>query len=454
VKRVIVIDDEQSMREMLGIMLRKEGFEVAEVDRKARFAEVLAQAPAHVIITDVKLPDGDGIEILREVKATSPETIVIVMTAYGSAQSAETALKLGAHDYLIKPFDIEVLKIKIRNELEKQRLREENLLLKAEFRSQHGLESIIGVSPAMAAVFEMVRSVAQTGSTILITGESGTGKGLVAKAIHALSPRRDAPFVSINCGALPETLLESELFGHMKGSFTDAHQNKKGLFEVAHRGSLFLDEVGATPPAMQVKLLQALQDKKIRRVGGTEEIDVDVRVISATNQPLETLVRERAFREDLFYRLNVIPVHLPALRERREDIPLLAQHFLERFSREMKKSVARISSEVMERLVRYPWPGNVRELENAIERAVALETTETILIERLPEPVHAGDRPAPSQLQEGFNLDQHVRSVELDLVRRALDQAAGDRAAASRLLGITTRSLRYLIQKYGLAGPH
>jgi two-component system, NtrC family, response regulator PilR len=452
VKRVIVIDDEQSMREMLGIMLRKEGFEVAEVDRKARVAEVLAQAPAHLIITDVKLPDGDGIEILREVKATSPETIVIVMTAYGSAQSAETALKLGAHDYLIKPFDIEVLKIKIRNELEKQRLREENLLLKAEFRSQHGLESIIGVSPAMAAVFERVRSVAQTASTILITGESGTGKELVAKAIHALSPRKEAPFVSVNCGALPETLLESELFGHMKGAFTDAHQNKKGLFEAAHRGTLFLDEVGATPIAMQVKLLRALQDKKIRRVGGTEESDIDVRLISATNQPLETLVRERAFREDLFYRLNVIPVHLPALRERREDIPLLAQHFLERFSREMKKKVARISSEVMERLVRYPWPGNVRELENVIERATALETTETILIEHLPDPVHAGDRPAPAQLEEGFNLDSHVRSVESDLVRRALDQAAGDRAAASRLLGITARSLRYLIQKYGLAG--
>jgi DNA-binding NtrC family response regulator len=450
VNRVIVVDDERSMREMLGIMLRKEGFEVAEADSRARFTETLAQAPARLIITDVKLPDGDGIEILRQVKATSPETIVIVMTAYGSAQSAETALKLGAHDYLIKPFDIEVLKIKIRNELEKQRLKEENLLLKAEFRSQHGLESIIGVSPAMAAVFDMVRSVAQTGSTILITGESGTGKELVAKAIHALSPRREAPFVSVNCGAMPEALLESELFGHMKGAFTDAHQNKKGLFEAAHRGTLFLDEVGATPPAMQVKLLRALQDKRIRRVGGTEEIEVDARVISATNQPLETLVRDRAFREDLFYRLNVIPVHLPPLRERREDIPLLAQHFLERFSREMGKKVARISSEVMDRLVRYPWPGNVRELENVVERAVALETTETILIERLPEPVHAGDRPGSSQLEEGFKLDEHVRSVESDLVRRALDQTDGDRAAACRLLGISPRSLRYLIQKYGL----
>jgi DNA-binding NtrC family response regulator len=451
-KRVIVIDDEQSMREMLGIMLRKEGFEVAEAGSRAAVAEVLAQAPAHLIITDVKLPDGDGIDILRQVKATSPETIVIVMTAYGSAQSAETALKLGAHDYLIKPFDIEVLKIKIRNELEKQRLREENLLLKAEFRSQHGLESIIGVSTAMAAVFDMVRSVAQTGSTILITGESGTGKELVAKAIHALSPRREAPFVSVNCGAMPEALLESELFGHMKGAFTDAHQNKKGLFEAAHRGTLFLDEVGATPPAMQVKLLRALQDKRIRRVGGTDEIEVDVRLISATNQPLEALVRDRAFREDLFYRLNVIPVRLPPLRERREDVPLLAQHFLERFSREMGKKVARISSEVMDRLVRYSWPGNVRELENVIERAVALETTETILIERLPEPVHAGDRIGSSQLEEGFKLDEHVRSVEAGLVRRALDQAAGDRAAACRLLGISPRSLRYLIQKYGLIG--
>ena len=264
-----------------------------------------------MVITDVRLPDGDGIEILRHVKAAAPETAVVVMTAYGSTESAVGAMKLGAHDYLTKPFDVEELKIVVRGALENVRLQEENLRLKAEFRSRHGLEKILGVSRAMAALFDLVRSVAPTNSSVLITGESGTGKELVAKAIHALSPRKDAPFVSINCGALPENLLESELFGHMKGAFTDAHQNKKGLFEAAHRGTLFLDEVGETPPAMQVKLLRALQERKIRRVGGTDEAAVDVRVISATNIPLDSLVRERRFREDLFYRLQVIPIRSP-----------------------------------------------------------------------------------------------------------------------------------------------
>jgi DNA-binding NtrC family response regulator len=365
-------------------------------------------------------------------------------------------MKLGAHDYLTKPFDIEELKIVVRGALEKQRLAEENLRLKAEFRTRHGLEQMLGVSPAMAGVFELVRSVAQTSSTVLITGESGTGKELVAKAIHALSPRRDAPFVSINCGALPENLLESELFGHVKGAFTDAHQNKKGLFEAAHRGTLFLDEVGETPPAMQVKLLRALQEKRVRRVGGTDEVDVDVRIISATNAPLEALVRERRFREDLFYRLQVIPVRTPPLRERREDIPILAEHFLERFNRQMGKQVAKISEEAMQRLTRYAWPGNVRELENVVERAVALEATAAVLPERLPEALRqglGGSAASPSALPpdaSGFHLDEHLNAIESSLLREALERSAGDRAAAARLLGISGRSLRYLIQKHGL----
>src|SRR5262249_47325411 len=288
-KRILVVDDEQSMRELLAIMLKKEGFEVVTAESRAVSAAVLGQGPVDMVITDVKLPDGDGIEILRHVKAASPETVVIVMTAYGSTETAVAALKLGAHDYVQKPFDVDGLKIGVRNALERQELPEENIRLKAELGRQHGLEQVIGVSPSMTALFEMVRSVAPTGSTVLITGESGTGKELVARAIHALSPRDDGPFVSVNCGALPDTLLESELFGHMKGSFTDAHQNKKGLFEAAHRGTLFLDEVGETSPSMQVKLLRALQEKKIRRVGSTEELEVDVRVISATNVPLETL---------------------------------------------------------------------------------------------------------------------------------------------------------------------
>ena len=449
---LLVVDDEPSMREMLKIMLRREGYDVLEAGSRAEAAEALARRRVDMVITDVKLPDGDGMEILRHVKASTPETVVLVMTAYGSPETAVAALKLGAHDYLTKPFDVDELRIVVRGALEKLRLEEENRRLKAEFRSRHGLERILGVSPAMTALFELVKALAPTSSTVLITGESGTGKELVAKAIHTLSPRKDAPFVSVNCGALTESLLESELFGHVKGAFTDAHQTKKGLFEAAHRGTLFLDEVGETSPAMQVKLLRALQDRKVRRVGGTDEIDVDVRVLAATNRPLEGLVRERLFREDLYYRLNVLPVQLPPLRDRRDDIPILAEHFLERFAREMGKNVTRISSEAMARLAGHDWPGNVRELENVIERAVALETTPTILVERLP-PALGGRQPSPSEPVEipaDFDLDRHLRELEAQFVRQALARTGGDRGETCRLLGVSPRSLRYLIQKHGL----
>ena len=450
-KKILVIDDEPSMRELLSIMLRKESYAVEVAESRASAAAVLARGPVDMVITDVKLPDGDGIEILRHLRAASPETVVVVMTAYGSTETAVAALKLGAQDYLIKPFDVEELKIVVRNALDTQQLQAENFRFKAEFRVQHGLQSIIGVSPPIVKVFELIRSVAATNSTVLLQGESGTGKELVAKAIHALSPRRDAPFISINCAALPEALLESELFGHMKGAFTDAHQTKKGLFETAHRGTLLLDEVGEMPLPMQAKLLRALQEKRVRRVGANEEVDVDVRVVAATNRSLEALVRERRFREDLFYRLNVIPVVVPPLRQRREDIPLLAAHFLERFSREMGKTITKISEEAMERLIHHSWPGNVRELENVIERAVALETSPVVLPERLAELVStvapaADDGPG---FTDGFSLDAHLQALEADLLRRALTRSDGDRAAAANLLGVTPRSLRYLIRKHG-----
>jgi two-component system response regulator PilR (NtrC family) len=454
-KRILVVDDEPSMREMLGIMLRREGFAVEAAESRARAGTILAQGAVDMVITDVKLPDGDGIEILRHVKSAFPETVVVVMTAFGSTETAVAALKLGAHDYLIKPFDVEELKIVVRNALEKQQLVEENLLLKAEFRVQHGLDRIVGASAPMVKVFDLVRSVAGTNSTILVQGESGTGKELVAKAVHALSPRRDAPFVSVNCAALPENLLESELFGHMKGAFTDAHQTKKGLFETAHRGTLMLDEVGEMPLTMQVKLLRALQERKVRRVGANEEVDVDVRVIAATNRSLEDLVRDKRFREDLYYRLNVIPIFVPPLRERTGDVPLLANVFLERFSREMGKPVSRISDEAMALLVRYSWPGNVRELENVIERAIALEPTGTVMQERLPETVltpHVSGETVPG-FDQGFSLDRHLEAIEAELLRRALAQAEGNRANAARLLGVTPRSLRYLIRKHDGAPP-
>jgi two-component system response regulator PilR (NtrC family) len=449
-KRILIVDDEPSMRDLLAIMLRKEGYDPVVAEGRTAAAAVLARGTVDLVITDVRLRDGDGIEVLRHVKSGSPETAVIVMTAYGTTEAAVAAMKLGAHDYITKPFDIEELKIVVRGALEKQRLEEENRRFKSELRIRHGLDQIIGVSSAMTAVLDLVRSIAPTTSTILITGESGTGKELVAKAIHALSPRRDAPFVSVNCGALPDTLLESELFGHMKGAFTDAHQTKKGLFEAAHRGTLFLDEVGETSPSMQVRLLRVLQERRVRRVGGTDEVEVDVRVISATNVPLERLVQEKRFREDLFYRLQVIPIRTPPLRERREDVPLLAAHFLERFTREMDKGIVKITEEAMGFLERYSWPGNVRELENVIERGVALETTQAVLPERLPEAVRMVTRaPIRMGLSSSFNLDEHLRAIEADSLHRALEESAGDRAEAARLLGITPRSLRYLIQKHG-----
>ena len=449
-KRILIVDDEQSMCEMLAILLKKEGLEVGTAGSRAEAADHLRRGPVDLVLTDVQLPDGDGLEILRHVKSASPETAVVVMTAYGTTEMAVAARKLGAEAYILKPFDVDELRIVVRDALANRSLREEVVRLKREVGQAYGLDRVIGVSQVMASLFEMVRAIAPTSSTVLVTGESGTGKELVARAIHGLSGRADGPFVSINCGALPDTLLESELFGHVKGAFTDARQGKKGLFETAHRGTLFLDEVGETSPPMQVKLLRALQERRIRPVGGTEEIDVDVRVIAATNTPLESLVEQKRFREDLYYRLQVIPIRTPPLRERREDIPLLAQHFLERFARDMGKRVAKISEEAMRQLQSYDFPGNVRELENVIERAVAFETTEAVMPERLPEAVRRPGRPGPlPTIGDGFSLDAYLLSVEAQLLGEALERGAGDRAEAARLLGVSPRSLRYLLQKHG-----
>jgi two-component system, NtrC family, response regulator PilR len=450
VKRVLIVDDEQSMREMLAILLKKEGLEVRSAGSRSEAAEMLRGGPIDLVLTDVKLPDGDGLEILRQVKSASPETAVVVMTAYGTSEMAVAARKLGAEAYILKPFDVDELRIVVRDALANRSLREENLRLRREVGQLFGLDRVIGVSEVMASLFEMVRAIAPTSSTVLITGESGTGKELVARAIHGLSGRADGPFVSINCGALPDTLLESELFGYVKGAFTDARQSKKGLFEAASGGTLFLDEVGDTSLAMQVKLLRALQERRIRRVGGTEETDVDVRVISATNAPLEELVRQKRFREDLFYRLQVIPIRTPPLRERREDIPLLAEHFTAAFAKEMGKRVAKVSEEAMGLLRTYAWPGNVRQLENVIERAVALETSEAVLPERLPDTIR---QPQPTDplpaLGDGFSLDGYLLAAEERLLHEALQRSGGDRAEAARLLGVSARSLRYLVQKHG-----
>jgi two-component system response regulator PilR (NtrC family) len=449
-KRILIVDDEQSMRDMLGILLRKEGLEVHTAGSRAEAADVLSQGTVDLVLTDVRLPDGDGIEVLRHVKAGSPETAVVVMTGYGTSETAVAARKLGAEAYILKPFDVDELRVVVRDALANRSLREENLRLKREVGQTHGLDRVVGYSSAMASLFEMVRAVAPTSSTVLITGESGTGKEMVARAIHDLSGRAEGPFVSINCGALPDTLLESELFGYVKGAFTDARANRKGLFEAANGGTLFLDEVGETSPPMQVKLLRVLQERRVRRIGGTEEVDVDVRVIAATNIPLEELVQQKRFREDLFYRLQVIPMRTPPLRERREDIPLLAATFMERFARQMGKRLTQISDDALQLLLRYGWPGNVRQLENVIERAVALETSDAVLPERLPESIRSPSRSEPlPTIGDGFSLDAYLLSIESRLLAEALEQAQGDRSQAARLLGVSPRSLRYLIHKHG-----
>ncbi len=457
--RILVVDDEESMRQLLEIALGKEGYRLTLAESGGKAIEMFDKSSYDLVISDIKMPDMGGVEVLRHVKETDPTVPVIMVTAYASAETAVEALRLGAYDYLTKPFKLEELKANIRNALEKVRLKRENESLKRELKKSQGLDSMLGGSRAMLELFEHIKSVAATNSTVLITGESGTGKELAAKAIHLRSPRAGEPFVSINCGAVPETLLESELFGHLKGSFTGATGSHKGLFEVAHRGTILLDEIAEMSGTMQVKFLRVLQEKKIRRIGSTEELEVDVRILAATNKDLERGVQERTFREDLFYRLNVIPIHMPPLRERREDIPLLASHFLSKASASTRKNVAKISEEAMERLQAYDWPGNVRELENVIERAVALETSGVVLKERLPEKVRdfgttsvSVPQNAPSDAfpDEGIDFNEKIASLERKLLTGAMDKAGGVQTKAARLLNMNLRSFRYLLQKYGL----
>jgi two-component system response regulator PilR (NtrC family) len=459
VSRILVVDDEESMRELLEIALGKDGYRITVAASGGQATELIDKGSFDLVISDIKMPDMSGVEVLRYVKQTDPAIPVIMVTAYASAETAVEALRLGAYDYLTKPFKIDELKANVRNALEKRRLKEEVVHLKRELKHKHGLDNMLGRSSKMLELFEHIRAVAVTSSTVLVTGESGTGKELAARAIHVGSPRVSEQFVSINCGAMPETLLESEMFGHLKGSFTGATTNHKGLFEVAHRGTIFLDEIAEMSPTMQVKLLRVLQEKRIRRIGATEEREVDVRIIAATNKDLEQGVRDKSFREDLFYRLNVIPIHLAPLRDRRDDIPLLAEHFLIKARESMGKNITKISDEAMEFLTRYDWPGNVRELENVIERAVALEMTGVILPERIPEKVREfGDMSASgdgSMVEEtfpegGVDFTARIACVEKQLLSSAMKQAGGVQTKAAKMLQMNLRSFRYLLQKYDL----
>ena len=405
-----------------------------------------------MIISDIKLPQLSGMEILRRVKDTKPYIPVIMVTAYGTIKQAVEALKEGAMDYVVKPFDVEELKIIVSQGLERGRLKQENILLKKQLREKYSFDNIIGKSKRMMEIFSLIEKIAATDSTVLVNGESGTGKELAARAIHLLSRYQERPFVSINCGAVPDSLLESELFGHMRGSFTGAVADKKGMFEVAEGGVLFLDEVGEMSPMTQVKLLRALQDKKIRRVGGTEEIPVDIRIIAATNQDLKKKIEEGKFREDLFYRLNVLSLVMPPLRKRKEDLPLLVSHFIKKHCQEMGRKIKRIAPEVMNVFESYPWPGNVRELENVIERVVAIEEREIITRDSLPEELLAPHKkPDTTYLFEpGFSLNSNLDDIAKNYIKQARQAAGGKLRETASLLGISYRTLRYLIDKYGL----
>ncbi len=448
--RILIVDDEQSMRELLSLLLRKEGYEVVTAENGAAALKAIQREIFDLVITDLKMPQFDGMALLKSVKEVSPDTIVIIITAFGTTEGAERARNLGAYDYIGKPFNNDEIKLVIHNALEKRHLRKENILLKREIESRAGFEYFIGKSEPMQRIFSLIRQVADTKSTVLITGESGTGKELVARALHTHSARKNNPFVTVNCGALPETLLESELFGYMKGAFTGAVSNKQGLFEAANGGTIFLDEISATTPALQIKLLRVLQEREFKRVGGTADIKVDVRVLAASNSDLQQEVSKGSFREDLYYRLNVIPIHVPPLRERRDDIPLLINFFLKNFSsgREPKK----ISPEAMNRLLSYRWPGNVRELENAIERLNILASGDTIRIEHIPDSISV-TKPCPELIpldipETGVNLEHLLQNAEKTMLFKALEKSGGVKTEAARLLGLSFRSFRHRLQKY------
>jgi len=463
--RILVVEDEQSMRDLMALMLRKEGYRVETAESGVRAKERLDRGEVFdLVISDISMPGMTGLELLRHFRHSSPDSAVVLMTAYGSKETAIEALNEGATYYVEKPFDLDEIKVVVRKTLEQRRLASENADLrvqnrdlKAQLQGTYSFEGLVGKSAKMRAIFQLVERIAGTGSTIMISGESGTGKELIARAIHYNSGRGEQPFVSINCGALPDDLLESELFGHMRGSFTGATATKKGLFEVANGGTIFLDEIGETSTAMQIKLLRVLQERKIRRVGGTEEIPVDVRVITATNQDLEQRVREKKFREDLFYRINVIPIRMPALREKPEDIRPLAEHFLAKYSGLMGKSARAISEPALEHLESYHWPGNVRELENVVERAVALESSDVIHPGSLPREVrlgksHRGGEVAVVLPEAGLDLERHIEDLRRRYMMEAMERTGGVQTHAAEMLGMTFRSFRYFAKKYSLTG--
>ena len=460
---ILVCDDERSICEMLEIWLRKEGHRVETVTSGDSAKKKIESALFDVVISDIRMPHTNGIEVLKYAHNVSPETLVILITAVDDMEAAIEAVKAGgAYEYIRKgPSLIEDVKVAVKRAVESQSLQRQNIAYKRDAAGRNSLDNIVGVSPTMAKLKQTVRTVATTASTVLIHGESGTGKELVARAVHACSLRAAEPFVSINCGAFPETLLESELFGYVKGAFTGANTNKSGLFEVANGGTIFLDEISEMTLAMQVKLLRVLQERCLRPVGGTNEVAIDVRVIAATNKSLDDLVAENLFREDLYYRLSVIPVEVPPLRERREDIPLLANHFLKKYAPAAGKSILRIEQLSLDLLTSYDWPGNVRQLENTIERAVALEETQELRVD-LPterQKVRAmaaaagasgGSIGVPFIPTDGLDMERYVADLERGMILHALKQSNGVQTRAAELLKLSYRSFRHLLKKYDI----
>ncbi len=452
VPSILIVDDELSMRELLDHVFRRAGYRTFVAGNGAQALEALRGTVFDIVLSDVRMPRLSGTELLHECRQISPDTVVILMTAHGTVEQAREAFKLGADDFIQKPFDIDELKLIVKNALEKSLLRREVALLKRELGDRTRLENIIGRSRPMQEVLRLIQTIAGTNSTVLITGESGTGKELVARGIHTCSPRSERPFVSINCGAFTETLLESELFGYMKGAFTGAITNKKGLFEAADGGTLFLDEIGEMSLGMQVKLLRALQERSVRRVGGTEEIPVDVRVVAATNRDLSQMVEAGTFRKDLYFRVNVIPIIVPPLRERREDIRELALHFLKKYGQNRTPPVTAIAETTLKYLENYSFPGNVRELENLIERAVALEPTHEIQPERLPETVLRYDPARTASVfelpEQGIHLENFLMEIEKSYILQSLRRTRGNQTKAAELLHMSVRSLRHLLDKH------
>ncbi len=455
---ILIVDDELSMRELLEYMLTREGYRATCAENGRQAVALVEQNSFDLMLCDMRLGDLSGLDVLRACKKHHPDTVVIMISAYASTETAVEAMNLGAYDYVPKPFNKDELLETVAKALKLRTIEQEKELLDGELRRSLNFGMIVGSSPAMQHIYKMIQQVSKTKTNVLITGESGTGKELIARAIHKESGRRDEPFVAINCGGIPETLMESELFGHKKGSFTGAAQDKPGLFQEAHRGTIFLDEIGELSLPIQVKLLRAVQEKTVRPVGGTEDIAVDIRILSATNKQLEKEVIAGKFREDLFYRLNVIEIKVPPLRERKADLRAMAQHFLEKYSKEIGKEIRKLSSYALDLMLKYDFPGNVRELENLMERSVALSTTNIILPDSLALSVHkrrwiegVQDRRFDvDEVAKGVALDSILEEIERAYLKKALECSNGNKNKAAELLGISFRSIRYRLEKLSM----